>query len=171
MMKKLLAGVAAVCAILMTTSSTFAQDIANYLPHAAGNQWSYINNVYATKTDTIGSPVMLPSGTVAFPWTGVDSSQPGYQVTYNTIDEYGFRRYQEYISSVYISGYGNTTATAIYSPALLVLPANVTLGNTYSSTGVVTFTYANVTTATLNYYSSTNPIEYGYCTDNHVGIR
>lgn len=145
------ASVVVALAILMATaSSTFALDITNYLPYAAGNQWSYVNTSNATMSQTMGSSVMLPSGVSAIPWTSVDSSQSGYTVTYNTIDANGFRKHQEYMSSVDVPGYGNTTATAVYSPALSVVPANVSVGSTYTSTGAVTLAYTNVTTVTLN---------------------
>lgn len=151
---------------MTTASTTFAIDITEYMPHSAGNQWSYINTNNATMSSTMGSPVTLPGGVSAIPWTLIDSSQSGYTVTYNTIDANGFRKHQEYISSVYVSGYGNTTATSVYSPALSVVPANVTVGSTYTSTGVVTLTYTNVTTVTLNYSSSTQVVGFETVSNN-----
>jgi hypothetical protein len=135
--------------------AVLALDFTRLLPHAAGSQWSYINNNQVTTTTTTGSPVTLPGGVVAIPWTRVDSSQPGYTVTYNTFDANGWRRHQEYMSSVYVSGYGYTTATVVYTPAVILVPANAAIGNTYAATGVVTITYANVTTVTLDYSGTT----------------
>lgn len=153
-------------AMLGFASTALALDVASYLPHAAGYQSTYVNNNYATKTATFGSPVTLPGGVVAIPWTGVNSSQPGSSVTYNTFDANGWRRYQEYMSSVYISGYGNTSATAVYTPALSFAPANVSVGSTYTSTGTVTITYTNVTTVSLNYSSTTQVVGFEPVSNN-----
>jgi hypothetical protein len=147
--------VVALAILMATASSVFALDITNYLPYAAGNQWSYINDNYATKTTTIGSPVMLPSGVTAIPETSVDSSQPEYTVSHCTIDASGFREHQEFMSSIYVPGYGNTTVTGILTPAYLITPANVSMGSTYTSTGTMALTYTNVATVTLNYSGNT----------------
>ena len=136
--------------LLGSASNALALNLASYMPHEPGNQWSYVNNNQATLTTTIGSPVMLPSGVVAIPWTRVNSSEPGIAVTYSTIDSSGFRRYKEYVSSVYIAGYGNTSAFGVYTPALSLFPADVTVGSTYRSTSTVSLTYTNVTTAILD---------------------
>lgn len=151
--------------LLGFASAAFAVNVVSYLPHAAGSQWSFINNNLATMTNTTGSPVTLPSGVIAFPWTGSYSNQPSV-TTYNTIDASGFRRHQEYMSSVYINGYGNTSATAVYAPALLFVPADVTVGSTYTSNGAVTITYTNVTTVSLNYSSTTQVVGFETVSNN-----
>jgi len=158
--------VVALAILMATASSTFALDITHYMPHSAGNQWSYINTNNVTMSQTMGSPVTLPSGVSAIPWTSVDSSQSGYTETYNTIDANGFRKHQEYASSVYISGYGNTSANVVYSPALSVLPGNVTVGSTYSSTSIATLTYTNVTTVALNCNMTTQVVGFENVSSN-----
>jgi len=153
--------------ILPTFSTAVTLETARYLPQTAGNQWSYINNNNATMTNTFGSPVTLPSGVVAIPWARVDSNTCiSSCVTYNTFDANGWLRYQEYIGRVYISGYGNTSATSVFAPALSFAPANVTIGSTYTSTGAVTITYTNVTTFTLNYTSTTQIVGFETVSNN-----
>jgi hypothetical protein len=147
--------VVVLCVILIATASTaFALDITNYMPHAAGNQWSYINNKNATMTQTMGSSVTMANGLVAIPWTSVDSSLSGQTTGYTTIDENGWRKHQEYSSSVYVSGYGYTSATISFSPPLSVMPANVNVGSTYSSNVTCETSITNVITVNLNCTSS-----------------
>lgn len=141
--------------LLILASTADALDLSRYMPHSAGNQWSYQNNTLASMTSTLGSPVLLPGGVTTIPATIINSSEPGYTSTYSTMDATGLSRHQEFISSVAVAGYGNTSATAIYTPALIFAPLNVTVGNTYTSTGTASLTYTNVTTAILNYSSST----------------
>lgn len=153
--------------ILPTFSTAVTLETARYLPHTAGNQWSYINNSYATRNSNYGSPVTLPSGAVAIPLTSYDNAACVLScVTYNTFDANGWLRYQEYIGSVYISGYGYTSATSGFAPALSIAPANVTTGSTYTSTGAVTITYTNVTTVTLNYSSTTQIVGFETVSNN-----
>jgi hypothetical protein len=144
--------------LLGSASNALALNLASYMPHEPGNQWSYVNNNQATLTTTIGSPVMLSSSVAAIPWTQVISGEPGITVTYNTIDSSGFRRHQEYMSSVYVSGYGNTSASAVYTPALSIAPADGTVGSTYRSSSVVTLTYTNVATVILNCNATTQAV-------------
>ena len=135
-------------------TSVAALDLARYLPNTVGNQWSYANSSQATLVNTVGSAVALPSG-AAIPWTRVDSSQPGYSVTYNTVDTNGWKQPQWYSSNVFVSGYGYTSTTDVFTPAVVIAPANVSVGSVYTSTGSVTGTFTNVTTATLDYTSTT----------------
>ena len=71
--------------LLGSASNALALNLASYMPHEPGNQWSYVNNNQATLTTTIGSPVMLSSSVAAIPWTQVISGEPGITVTYNTM--------------------------------------------------------------------------------------
>lgn len=137
-----------------TATGNTALDITNYMPHTAGNQWSYVNNKSATMTQTMESSVTLSNGLVVIPWTSVDSSQSGQTVAYTTIDENGWRKHQDYASSVYVSGYGNTSSTIVFSPPLSVMPANVTVGSTYTSNVTCINSITNVTTVDLNCKSS-----------------
>lgn len=156
--------------LLGLASVSLALTVENYLPHEAGDQWSYINNNHTTETTTIGSPVMLPSGIATIPWTTVDSSQSGYSVTYHTIDGNGFRRHQEYTSSLYISGYGYTSFTGTYSPALSICPPYVSVGDTITSTGTATMAYTNIATVAMAYSATTRIV--GFETvSNHTGTE
>lgn len=141
--------------LLGDAAAAFALDIATYLPFTAGNQWTYANQTGATKTLTIGSPVLLPRGVLAIPATTHESSQSSYVVTYSTLDSNGYRRHQEFMSSVYIPNYGYTSALADYSPAMVMAPKNVTVGGAYAASGVMTLSYANIGTYSLNYNSTT----------------
>ena len=148
------------------SSSAVADSILNYLPHAPGDQWSYLSNNGGTRTATFGSPVKLPNGVFVIPATVVDSNSSGNFTTYSTIDSNGFRRHQEYQSSVYVEGYGNTSLTAVYSPAIVFSPAEVSIGSTYTSSGSAVFTYTNVSTYNLNYATSTKVIATETVSDN-----
>ena len=144
-----------IMALLGFSSPALGLDILPYLPHKPGNRWTYVNSNQSTMTTSFGSPVKVASGVTAIPATSVESDQPGKIVIYSTVDGNGFRRHQEYMSSVYVPGYGPTSATAVYSPALKLAPATVTVGRTYSSTGTVKLAYTNVAKFTLKYNSST----------------
>ncbi|MHB9102380.1 MAG: RCC1 domain-containing protein, partial [Sulfuricella sp.] len=156
--------------ITIGNASQTTLDLTRYIPLKTGNQWTYRNNNNATQTQTVGSPVVLPGGVSAIPWTIVDSSATSNAVAYSTVDGNGFRRYQEYTSSVFVSGYGNTSVTATYSPAMVISPANVTVGNTYNSTGMLTLNYTNVTTITLSYSASTQIVGFETVT-NYDGTQ
>ena len=150
-------------------TAAFALDSIRYMPHAAGNQWSYISSNQATMINSFGSPVTLSTGVAAIPWTRVDSVTcvAGIAcVTYNTFDANGYRKHQEYNSSVYVTGYGNTSATIVYTPALSVVPGIVIPGSTYTSTGVATITYTNVTTVGLNYRATTQAVGFETVSDS-----
>lgn len=144
-----------------------AVDIASYIPHSPGNQWSFSNGSYGTKTITFGSPVALPSGVTALPETVVDSSKTGTTTAYVTLDSNGYRLHQQNISSIYVSGYGYTSATSVYSPALSYAPATVDIGGSYSSSGNMAITYKNVATVNLNYTMTSNVV--GYETIKNAG--
>jgi hypothetical protein len=144
--------------LLVCSNMASAVEIASYLPLAPGSQWSYANGSYGTRSTTVGSPVSLPSGVSAIPQTIVDSSKTGSTTTYVTLDSNGYRLHQQNISSVYVTGYGNTSATAVYSPALRYAPATVDIGASYSSSGSVAITYKNVQTVNLSYTQTSNVV-------------
>lgn len=120
-------------------------DVASYVSLNAGNQWTYSSNYSGgSKITTVGSPITLPSGVVAIPVTTVHS-RDGSSVTYSTMDGNGYRNHQGY----------DPTVTYTYSPALTSVPAYVTVGSTYTSTGTVSLKYTDGLTLTLDYSSST----------------
>lgn len=129
--------------------------MSQYLPLKVGNQWSYRNQSAATATMTAGSPVILPGGVAAVPVTTIKSSESGFTAVYYTNDSNGLRRHQEYMSNVYVANYGNTSASAIYSPAMQMAPVAPDVGATYPSSGAVSMAYTNVATLNLSYSATT----------------
>lgn len=121
-----------------------ALDLTRYIPLAAGTQWIYKNNNNVTQTQTVGSPVVI-GGISAFPWASADSDSAGNTVTYSTVDGSGFRWHQENLNNVFVPGKGNTTGTSTYSPAMVIAPADVTVGSTYTSTGTMPAKYTLTT--------------------------
>ena len=152
--------------LLAISNSAFAIDLRTYVPHTPGNQWSWVSNNYGTKTVTVGSPVTLPSGVVAIPSTIIDSSRNGSAISYSTIDANGLRKWQEYMSDVYIPNYGYTSGKIVYSPGLVIAPANVSIGSTYTSNGKATLTYTNISSFVLNYASSTKVVGFETVSNN-----
>ena len=128
--------------------------ISRYYPLSLGNQWTYKSDTLATSTISVGSPVVLQTGVAASPVQRVSSNESGYSVSYMTNDGSGLREYQTYVSRVPVPGYGDTSATATMSPAVTMAPAVVALGSTYTSSGNMTFDYANVVVINANYISS-----------------
>lgn len=153
----------------IATAAT-ALDLTHYMPLNAGNQWSYQNNNYVTRTDTIGSPVVLPSGVSAIPWATVKSNETGYSTEYYTNDSNGLRTHQFFDSSVFVSGYGNTSSSVTFSPAISYSPANPAAGSVYTSSGTSSWAYTNVGSSTLNYSTNTQIIGFETVT-NYSGTQ
>ena len=153
--------------LLAISNSAFAIDLRTYVPSTPGNQWSWTNSNDGTnKTSTLGSPVTLPSGVVAIPSTTIDSGRSGISVTYSTVDAKGLRRWQEYASEIFVPDYGNTSLTLILSPGMVLAPANVSIGSTYTSKGKANFKYTNGVSVNLNYTSSTQVVGFETVSNN-----
>ena len=113
-------------------SAALALDATRYYPLKAGNQWSYKNTgTGATNTTTVGNPVKLSTGVLAFPVTSVQSDISGQSVSYETSDQNGVRYHQNLITG------SNFVVTGNFSPPGSFLPAQVTVGSTR------TFSYTN----------------------------
>ena len=162
--------VMALVVLVGVAANAIALDLARYLPHEAGNKWSYVNNNSATMSNTFGSPEMLPTGVIAISWTQVDDASCATPcISYNTIDANGFRQHREYIDRVNVAGYGYTSGTVILSPPMTIAPANISVGSTYTSTGTATFIYTNVATVNLTYNLATQIG--GFETGNTAGTQ
>jgi hypothetical protein len=114
-------------------SSAAALDSTRYYPLKAGYQWTYKSTSTGfTQTSTVGTPVSLSTGVLAFPVAAVtsDPAAAGYQQTnYETSDQNGFRAHQITSSSA------NSTFTITWSPPITYLPPNPVVGSTYTYSG------------------------------------
>ena len=150
------------------TLPAFALDLSKYLTLKPGNQWSWVSGG-VTKTETIGSAVELPSGVWALIDTTVNSNEAGTTVNYVTIDQYGYRLHQGYVSNVVIDG-KTTTGTMVLTPPLVAAPLSVEIGKSYTSSSTVVMTYANVGSYTLNLTVNSNFLGYE-AVSNQAGTK
>ena len=152
--------------IACSSVHALALDLSKYLAIKPGNQSSWVSGG-VTKTSTIGSPVVLPTGVSAVTDSMVQSDEIGTLVSYVTIDQNGYRLHQGYKSNVVIAG-KTTTSTMELTPPLVVAPLNVEVGKSYTSTSTVLVTFANVGSYTLNYTSNINIVGFEAVATNQV---
>ncbi len=84
-------------------------------------------------------------------------------LSYMTNDSSGIRQFGD-VESVFVSGYGMTTATMTLSPPMTFAPAQFTVGQQQTSTGLATIVYQYVTTVDLNYTATATAMGTEYVT-------
>ena len=119
-------------ALLAAQGSAFAADLsAPYLPLTFGNRWAYQFNTTSTENAAVGLPAVVNTVTV-MPLAYSDG-----QVEYYTNDANGIRLHRLDAPATSIPFCNGIVASEsdVYSPPLQVVPATVTLGQSYASNG------------------------------------
>ena len=143
--------------VLTATLPAFAFPISPYVPLSNGTQWSYTKNGVSGYVRTVSGSQWVNGYT-----TKSVTFSPEGEVDYYSNDATGVKFHGKFSPSVDVTGCGYVTDTVTYSPPVAYANADVTLGQTVTSSGNWTHQYAGCGTALLTYsaQSTIQSIEY-----------
>ncbi|MDD5298369.1 MAG: choice-of-anchor D domain-containing protein [Rhodocyclaceae bacterium] len=132
--------------LFLYSAAAFTFSSAPYMPLADGNSWAYLKDGVA-ETQTVQPGTYWINGAA----TKMVQQSSGDR-TYATNDASGIREHMDYVASVYVQGYGYTSATQTLNPPIRRADAETSIGATVYQSGTDTLTYAGIGSFPLSYY-------------------
>jgi len=139
-------------ALLSATVRAFPS--APYMPLADGNTWTYLTNG-VPDTVAVQPGTYLVNGQA----TKLTLHASGDQ-NFSSNDASGIREHKSFVASIYISGYGFTSATQTLSPPIIHAHAETSIGATLYQSGVDTLDYTGIGAFPLSYSWSSTIVGY-----------